>query len=65
MSDADSNVKSALDAARDLVRELGKLGAGWVRYGLTVGKSSMQTSARSLDEVARTLGKLAERLHNG
>jgi hypothetical protein len=54
-----------LDAARDLVRDLGKLGAGCVRYGLTVGKSSMQTSASSLDEAARALGKLAERLRNG
>jgi hypothetical protein len=64
MSDLDSNVKSAFDAARDLVRDLGKLGAGWVQYGLSVGESSMQTTARSLDEAARALGKIADRLRN-
>jgi hypothetical protein len=64
MSDLDSNLKSTLDAARELVRDLGKLGAGWVRYGLSVGESSMQTSAHTLDEAARALGKLADRLRN-
>ncbi|MGZ3440988.1 MAG: hypothetical protein ACXVDD_15800 [Polyangia bacterium] len=64
MSDLDENVNSALDAARELVRDLGKLGAGWVRYALSVGESSVQTTAHSLDEAARALGKLADRLRN-
>jgi hypothetical protein len=64
MSDLDTDLKSALDAARELVRDLGKLGAGWVRYGLSVGESSMQRTAYSLDEAARSLGKLADRLRN-
>ena len=62
MSDLDENVKSVYDAARELVSDLGKLGAGWVRYGLTVGESSMQASARTLDEAAQALRKVAERL---
>lgn len=64
MSDLDSSLKSTIDAARELARDLGKLGAEWVRYGISVGESSVQTTARSLDEAARALGKLADRLRN-
>jgi hypothetical protein len=64
MSDLESNLKSTYDAARELVQDLGKLGATWVRYGLSVGESSMQTSARTLDDAARALSKVADRLRN-
>ena len=64
MSDLESNLQTTLDAARELVRDLGKLGKGWVRYGLTVGESSMQTTAHTLDEAAAALVKLAARIRN-
>jgi hypothetical protein len=64
MSDLESNAKSTYEAARELARDLGKLGAAWVRYGISVGQSSMQTSARTLDDAARALGKVADRLRN-
>jgi hypothetical protein len=58
----EANVKSTYQAARELAGDFGKLGASWVRYGLTVGESSVQASARTLDEVAKTLRKLADRV---
>ena len=61
----ENDAKTAFEAARELVGDLGKLGASWVRYGLTVGESSMQASARSLDEAARALRKVADRIKNG
>jgi uncharacterized protein YbaP (TraB family) len=64
MSDLETNAQSAYAAAQELVADLGKLGATWVRYGLSVGESSMQTSARTLEETARSLRKVAERLRS-
>lgn len=58
----ESNVKSVYEAARELAGDLGKLGKSWIRYGLTVGESSMQASAHTLDEAAEALRKVAERL---
>jgi uncharacterized protein YbaP (TraB family) len=64
MSDLEANAQSAYETAQELVADLGKLGATWVRYGLSVGESSMQTSARTLEETARSLRKVAERLRS-
>jgi hypothetical protein len=58
----ENDAKTALETARELAADLGKLGAGWIRYGITVGESSIQASARSLDEVARALRKVADRM---
>ena len=69
MSDLESNVKSVeanvktlYETARELALELGTLGKSWIRYGLTVGESSLQASAHTLDEVAAALRKVAERV---
>ena len=62
MSNLEVNGKSVYETARELVDEIGKLGRSWIRYGLTVGESSMQASAHTLDEAAEALRKLAERL---
>jgi hypothetical protein len=64
MSDIETNAQSAYETAQDLVTDLSKLGAAWVRYGLSVGESTMQTSARTLEETARSLRKVAERLRS-
>jgi uncharacterized protein YukE len=58
----ESNVKSIYETARELAGDLGKLSKSWIRYGLTVGESSMQASAHTLDEVAEALRKVAEKL---
>ena len=44
-------------AITDDVVELGTL---WARYGLTVGRSALETSARTLAATASLLGHLAE-----
>ena len=62
MSNLEANVKSVYETARELAGDLGKLGKSWIRYGLTVGESSMQASAHTLDEAADALRKVAERL---
>ena len=63
-TDARNATESAYETARALVEDIGKLGASWVRYGLTVGESSMQASARTLDEAARAIRKVADRIRN-
>ena len=60
----ESELKSTLTAARELAGDLGKLGADWARYGLTVGKQSVQASADSLEQVAAALRKLANRMRD-
>ncbi len=62
MSTLEENTKSVYETAREIVDDLGKLGKSWIRYGLTVGESSMQASAHTLDEAAEALRKIAERL---
>lgn len=50
-----------LEARRErLVSALTSLGTAWARYGLTVGRTALETSARSLQVTATALGKLAE-----
>jgi hypothetical protein len=61
----ENDAKTTFEAARELVGDLGKLGVSWVKYGLSVGESSMQASARTLDEAARALRKVADRIKNG
>jgi hypothetical protein len=62
MSNLENDAKSAYETAQQLLADLGKLGATWVRYGLSVGESTMQTSAQSLEHAARSLRSAAERL---
>jgi hypothetical protein len=62
LENLEAEAKTALDAARELVGDLGKLGTEWARYGIAVGKSSVQASASSLEHVAGALRKLADRM---
>ena len=56
-----TNVKrdERVAAVTDDVMELGTL---WARYGLEIGRSALDTSARTLAAPARLLGHLAEAL---
>ena len=44
---------SLLDALRSV-------GGAWARYGLSVGRAALETSARTLETTASALGDLAE-----
>ena len=44
-----------------IVHEVVELGASWARYGLTVGRSELETSAKTLSTTASLLGDLAKR----
>lgn len=56
---ASANRDDRVAAVTDDVMELGTL---WARYGLEVGRSALDTSARTLAATARLLGHLAEAL---
>jgi hypothetical protein len=64
MSELESNVKDLYETASEIVADLGTLGAAWARYGLSVGESSLQQSAHSLEDAAQALRKLAARLRH-
>jgi len=38
------------------------LGAGWARYGLTLGRLALQQSARTLESTADLLGAIANKV---
>ena len=65
MSNFEDNAKSTYDTARELVDDLARLGKSWLKLGLAVGESSIQASARTLDDAARTLRKIADRVGHG
>ena len=48
----------------EIAGELVKLGTAWLRYGLSVGESSLEASARTLQGTARVLGRIAARIRN-
>jgi hypothetical protein len=43
-----------------LLGALAAVGGAWARYGLTVGRTALETSARTLEATATALGQLAE-----
>ena len=45
-----------------LVTALLSVGGAWARYGLSVGRSALETSARTLETTAAALGEMAERI---
>jgi hypothetical protein len=40
------------------------VGSAWARYGLTVGRAALESSAKSLQVTATALGQLAEAIDN-
>lgn len=50
------------DPVAALTGDVMELGAAWARYGLLVGRSALEASARSLAVTARLLGHVAEAL---
>jgi hypothetical protein len=50
--------------ARDIIDNLVDIGATWARYGLNVGKTALETSAKTLNTSAEVLGDLAKRFEH-
>ena len=48
--------------SREIVNAFLDVGSAWARYGLTVGRTALETSARSLTATASALGHLAKTL---
>jgi hypothetical protein len=45
--------------AERALRDLGTIGRAWARYGLTVSKIALETSASTLQKTASVLGDLS------
>lgn len=57
------DTKTMNEEERDqLVSSLVEVGLGWARYGLTVGRLALRTSARTMDKAAETLDTLTSTL---
>ncbi|MCK6534695.1 MAG: hypothetical protein L6Q84_17110 [Polyangiaceae bacterium] len=41
-----------------------RVGAAWARHGLSIARSSVQTSARTLEVTADALGRIANRFQD-
>jgi hypothetical protein len=64
MSDVESNGDSTkAGVAQEILTDLRRLGVAWIKYGVSVGEAALQTSARSLDDVAKALRTAADKLH--
>jgi len=64
MDNLENEAKTTYETARELVDDLARLGKSWLKYGLAVGESSIQTSAHTLEEAAKALRKIAGRIGN-
>jgi hypothetical protein len=53
---------AAAPEVEELARKLGAVGAAWARYGLTVGRAALETSAETLRTTSDLLGTVADRL---
>lgn len=66
MSDVNHDTKatetSTTTQAEKLTESLFALGAAWARYGLSVGKLALETSAKTLEGTSKVLGHLADTL---
>lgn len=46
----------------EIARRLGSVGAAWARYGLTIGRAALETSAETLRTTSELLGTVSDRL---
>ena len=45
-----------------MTRLVTELGAGWARYGITIGRLALQQSARALETTSELLGEVAAKI---
>jgi hypothetical protein len=62
MKPIQSQPASAVETVSDLAAGLIAVGTGWLRYGLSIGESSLKTSAHTLTSTAQLLAQVADRL---
>ena len=53
------NQTEAKEMASKALREMSSIGRSWARYGLTVSKIALETSASTLQKTASMLGDLS------
>ena len=56
----EQTVKLPLGAEK-VAKLVTQLGAGWARYGLTIGRLALQQSARALETTSEILGEVAQK----
>ena len=61
MSDSTGHGAHAGHDFEKMARGLTAVGLSWAHHGLTIGKSALETSARTLRETAEVLGQLSEK----
>ena len=54
------NIRPKCEEHDSLIDALRAVGGAWARYGLSVGRAALETSARTLETTANALGNLAE-----
>jgi hypothetical protein len=59
---AENKANEGSDAQPSVVDTLFDLGTSWAAYGLKVGKSALEQSAKTLETTARTLEGFAREL---
>jgi hypothetical protein len=61
MSDSQEHQQRPDHDFEKMARELTAVGMTWAHHGLTIGKSALEASARTLRETAEVLGQLSEK----
>ena len=49
-------------SAEKVTRLVTELGAGWARYGITIGRLALQQSAKALETTSELLGEVAAKI---
>ncbi len=57
-----SNETPEVPRAERVAKLVAQLGAGWARYGLTMGRIALQHSARVLEGTSDLLGEFASKI---
>ena len=57
----ESGAREELERGVDTLVEIGRM---WASHGLRIGRSALETSARTLDVTAETLSDLADRFES-
>jgi hypothetical protein len=60
MSDKNTTEKTTEDRIESITKDLVELGTVWAKYGLSIGRQALETSAKSLSKTADMLGQIAD-----
>ena len=62
VTEAKAEVVSDKKEAETLVDAVFDIGLAWAEFGVSQGRRALETSAKTLEKVAQTLGDLQDRL---